>query len=95
MKKMHISISFLGEYKPLHIECGSIHEGRRELLKRCEILEVRESFKRIAGEFARSQSCSSLAVNASTYCVGIFDYERDNWLDSITEKMPLHPLIRY
>ena len=54
-----------------------------------------DSFKRISGEFARSQACSSLAVNASTYCVGIFDYKRDNWLDSITEKMPLHPLLKY
>ena len=92
---MHISISFLGDYKPLHIECEDIHKGRRELLKRCDIPEVRDSFKRISGEFARSQACSSLAVNTSTYCVGIFDYKRDNWLDSITEKIPLHPLLKY
>jgi len=92
---MHISISFLGEFKPLHIECENIHKGRREFLKRCHIPQVRDSFKRIAGEFARSKNCSSLAVNASTYCVGIFDYKRDNWLDSITEKMPLHSEIVY
>ena len=92
---MHISLTFLGEFKPLHLACDDIHKGRREFLKRCDIPEVRDSFKRIAGEFARSQNCSSLAVNSSSYCVGVFDYNRDNWLDSITEKMPLHPQVKY
>lgn len=92
---MHISISFLGEFKPLHINCDNIYKGRREFFKRCDIPEIQESFKRIAKEFTHSQGCSSLAVTSCNWCVGIFDYERDNWLDSITENMPLHPLLKY
>lgn len=97
--KAHISIAFLGEFRPLHIEAASLKDARREFLKRCKSSEILERFSKCWKDFQsdkrRGLGIESISSDCSRLSVRIGDYPRDSWLDSVTASFPVHPELIY
>jgi len=99
MMKTHISIAFLGEFRPLHVEAEDLKAARKQFLSRCQSPEILERFHSVWKSFQNDRRAGVGIESACSSCcrmaLTIADYPRDPWLDSLTESMPPHPQLTY
>jgi hypothetical protein len=97
--KAHISIAFLGEFRPLHIEADDLKQARKLFLARCQSPEILERFQSVWKSFQSDKRAGigieSACCSCSRLSVRIAEHPRDAWLDSLTESMPRHPELSY
>jgi hypothetical protein len=97
--KTHITIAFLGEYRPLHIEAEDLKQARKLFLARCQSPEILERFQSVWKSFQSDKRAGIGIESACSSCcrmaLTIAERARDPWLDSLTDSMPLHPQLSY
>jgi hypothetical protein len=96
--KSHISISFFGEYRPLHVEGEDLAACYKTAIRKLpESIagKLRDLFKDFTRQRKAGISLVSSCLEAHTVAVRVADYPRDPWLDEITATMPPHPEIQY
>lgn len=97
--KTHVTIAFCGNFRPLHIEAWTIAEAVKEAARRISCPAIGKTLQTLQKDFTRQREAGIGIVSACSehgaVSVRIADYPRDNWLDSITNEMPLNPLISY
>lgn len=98
-KNTYISVAFLGEYRPLHIEAEDLKQARKEFLSRCHSPEILERFQSVWKSFQADKRAGISIESACSSCcrlsVTIAEHPRDHWLDSVTASMPPHPRLSY
>jgi hypothetical protein len=97
--KTHISVAFLGEYRPLHIEADDLKQARKLFLARCQSQEILERFQSVWKSFQHDKRAGIGIESACSSCcrlsVRVAEHPRDAWLDSLTDSMPPHPQLSY
>ena len=95
----HISISFAGDYRPLHIESQEMADCVKSAIARCNDEPIKRDLQRLWVDWKRHAkkglSCASLGADASRYSVVMRRGQRDPWLDRLTGKFPQNPQIKY
>ena len=97
--KTHVTIAFCGNFRPLHVESETIADAVKDALKRIACPAIGKTLKTLHKDMERQRKAGIGIVSACSehgaVSVRIADYHRDNWLDSLTNEMPLNPLISY
>jgi hypothetical protein len=97
--KSYASIEFKGQFRPIHSEAGTIEEAVLNLVKRLTCDDLKARLKELKKDFTRQKESGLGIVRASSegnhVAITIADYPRNNWLDSLTDSMPNHPLVNY
>jgi len=97
--KTHVSIAFCGNFRPLHVESGTIEEAVKEAARRVSCPAIKRTLKTLLKDFTRQREAGigivSACIEHGTVSVRIADYSRDNWLDSLTNEMQENPLLTY
>lgn len=97
--KTHVTIAFCGNFRPLHVEAETIVEAVKEAARRISCPAIGKTLQTLHKDFTGQMEAGIGIVSAcserGTVSVRIADYSRDNWLDSLTNEMPLNPLISY
>lgn len=93
----HVSIAFMGEFRPIHVEAETL-ESAVSAIKARVTGQPLEMLADLWRDFARQREAGISIVSASSeygrVSVLIRDYKRDPWLDSITENFPVSPYER-
>ena len=97
--KTHVTIAFCGNFRPLHVEAETIAEAVKDALKRISCPAIAETLKALHKDMDRQRKAGISIVSAcsehGTVSARIADYPRNPWLGSVTDSMPLNPLISY
>ena len=97
--KTHITIAFYGTFRPFSVEAETIDEAVKSAAKRISCPDIKATLKKLLRDFQRQHkagvSLASSSMHIGGACVGIANYPRDPWLDSVTDSMPPNPLISY
>jgi len=93
----HISVAFMGEFRPIHAEAETL-EAAVSAIKERVTGQPLEMLADLWRDFTRQRKAGISIVSASSehgrVSVSIRDYKRDTWLDSITENFPVSPYER-
>ena len=97
--KTHVTIAFYGNFRPLHVESETIAEAVKSAAKRISCPDIKATLRKLLRDSQRQHkagvSLASSSMHIGGVCVGIANYPRNPWLDSVTDSMPLNPLISY
>lgn len=95
----HITIAFYGDFRPVHFEAETVGDCAKQVRKACtdqEIIARMDSLLKTWKRYRKAGiSCTSICSEYGGASVSLLEGKRDTWLDSITEKMPLNPQIKY
>ena len=97
--KSYASIAFKGQFKPIHSEAETIEKAVSNLVCRLACDDLKTRLKDLKKDLTRQRKSGLGIVEASSddsyVAITIADYPRNNWLDSLTDSMPEHPLVTY
>ena len=94
-----MSISFYGNYRPLHLPACDLATLKRYLKTKVMDGAILEAALKVIKDFERQRKAGISIVSAGSeghgLAIGIRKGQRDTWLDEITDKMEMHPQLNY